>query len=74
MVEGYDPLQEQMRIASQYEMNSKWELAYRNFHDVAKKALEQMANCQDPAKKEQLKQLAETAISQAQWSKQMIED
>ena len=69
MVEGYDPLQEQMRIASQYEMNSKWELAYRNFHDVAKKALEQMANCQDPAKKEQLKQLAETAISQAQWSK-----
>lgn len=55
-------------------MNSKWELAYRNFHDVAKKALEQMANCQDPAKKEQLKQLAETAISQAQWSKQMIED
>ena len=52
MVEGYDPLQEQMRIASQYEMNSKWELAYRNFHDVAKKALEQIANCADPAKKE----------------------
>lgn len=74
MVEGYDPLQEQMRIAGQYEMNSKWELAYRNFHDVAKKALEQMANCQDPAKKEQLRQLADTAISQAQWSKQMIED
>ena len=69
MVEGYDPLQEQMRIASQYEMNSKWELAYRNFHDVAKKALEQMANCQDPAKKEQLRQMADTAISQAQWSK-----
>ena len=69
MVEGYDPLQEQMRIASQYEMNSKWELAYRNFHDVAKKALEQMANCQDPARKEQLRQLADTAISQAQWSK-----
>ena len=69
MVEGYDPLQEQMRMASQYEMNSKWELAYRNFHDVAKKALEQMANCQDPARKEQLRQLADTAISQAQWSK-----
>ena len=65
MVEGYDPLQEQMRIANQYEMNSKWELAYRNFHDVAKKALEQMSNCQDPAKREQLKQLADTAISQA---------
>ena len=69
MVEGYDPLQEQMRIANQYEMNSKWELAYRNFHDVAKKALEQMANCTDAARREQLKQMADTAISQAQWSK-----
>ena len=66
MVEGYDPLQEQMRMANNYEMNSKWELAYRNYHDVAKKALEQMANSQDPAKRESLKQMADTAISQAQ--------
>ena len=54
-----------MRIAQAHEANSKYELAYRNYHDVAKKALEQMANCQDAAKRESLKQLADTAIMQA---------
>ena len=33
-----------------------------------------MANCADPARKEALKQMADQAIMQAQWSKQMIED
>ena len=52
MVEGYDPLQEQMRIAATHESNSKWEQAYRNYHDVAKKCLEQIANCPDATKRE----------------------
>ena len=39
MVEGYDPLEEQLRIAQTHEGNANWEMAYRNFHDVATKAL-----------------------------------
>lgn len=74
MVEGYDPLQEQLRIAQQHEQQSNWEPAYKNFHEVARKALALMANCQDAARKEQLRQIADNAITQAQWSKQMIED
>ena len=33
-----------------------------------------MANCTDADRRESLKQMADTAIMQAQWSKQMIED
>ena len=39
MVEANDPLQEQLRIAQQHEQNSNWQNAYKNFHEVARKAL-----------------------------------
>ena len=45
MVEGHDPLQEQLNIAQQYETSGNFEYAYKNFHDVASKALAAMANC-----------------------------
>ena len=69
MVDSYDPLQEQLQIARTHEQNNKWEEAYRNYHDLARKALQQFANTTDPARKEHLKQLADNAITQAQWSK-----
>ena len=55
MVEAHDPLEEQLRIAQQHEQQSNWEPAYKNFHEVARKALAQMANCHDANRKEKLK-------------------
>ena len=75
MVEaGNDPLQEQLRLAQQFEQNNNWELAYRNYHELAKRCMSLMANCTDATRKQALRQMADTAVTQAQWSKQMIED
>ena len=72
MVESYDPLKEQLELAKQLEAKDQWEPAYKNFHDVASKALTQMANEKDPVRKKQLQEIANSAITDAQWSKQMI--
>ena len=36
---SYDPLADQLALAEQLEQKDKWEPAYKNYHDVATKAL-----------------------------------
>ena len=75
MVESnFCPLADQLAIAENLETKDKWEPAYRNYHAVANKAMEQIANEQNAQRKTYLKGIAEKAIMQAQWCKQMIED
>ena len=44
---GYDPLDDQFALAEQLEKKEQWEPAYKNYHDVASKALQQIANTTD---------------------------
>ena len=56
------------------EQKQDWEPAYRNYHAVASKAIQASNLEKNPAAKQELKKLADSAIMQAQWCKQMIED
>ena len=42
MVESYDPLMEQYNLAKRLENEDSWESAYKNYREVAQKALQQM--------------------------------
>ena len=74
MVELSDPLQDQYDLAKRLENEDKWEPAYKNFHDVAQRAIQEMNFTTDAARKQYLKDFADRAITDAQWAKQMIED
>jgi hypothetical protein len=74
MVESYDPLMEQYNLAKRLENEDSWESAYKNYREVAQKALQQMRASTDPSRKQYLKELTDRSITDAQWSKQMIED
>ena len=52
MVESnFCPLADQLAIAENLESKDKWEPAYRNYHAVANKAMEQIANEQNAQRK-----------------------
>jgi hypothetical protein len=51
MVESYDPLMEQYNLAKRLENEDSWESAYKNYHEVAQKALQQMGMSVDPSRK-----------------------
>lgn len=69
MVESYDPLMEQYNLAKRLENEDSWESAYKNYHEVAQKALQQMATSTDPSRKQYLKEFADKSITDAQWAK-----
>ena len=56
------------------ENEDSWESAYKNYHEAAQKALQEMSVSSDPDRKKYLKEFANRSITDAQWAKQMIED
>jgi hypothetical protein len=45
MVESYDPLTDQYNLAKKLENEDSWESSYKNFHEVAQKALLEISTC-----------------------------
>jgi hypothetical protein len=52
-------------LAKRLENSDQWESAYKNFHEVAQRAIQEMSFSQDATRKQYLKEFADRAITDA---------